>query len=68
MHRHVEAPEESRRDGLALLGAHVHLAPVDGSAAHPFLCGAESTRGARGETVEPQWQLEASVAFASGQL
>lgn len=38
VHGHVEAPEESWRDGLALLGAHVHLAPVDGSAAHPLLC------------------------------
>lgn len=45
VHVHVKPPKESRRDGLALLGADVHLAAVDGPASHPFLCaGRNKTR------------------------
>lgn len=39
----MEPPEKSRRDRLALLGADVDLAPVDGSASHPFLCRQKTT-------------------------
>lgn len=38
VHGHVKPPEESRRDGLALLGSDVDLAAVDGAASHPLLC------------------------------
>lgn len=38
VHGHMKPPEKSWWDGLALLGAHVDLAAVDGSASHPLFC------------------------------
>lgn len=45
MHGHMKPPEQTRRDGLTLLGSDVDFAPVDGPAAHPLLCKGKQQTG-----------------------
>ena len=37
VHCQVEPPEQTRRDGLSLLGPNVHLPSVYGTATHPLI-------------------------------